>query len=116
MANSFGTLSTLKVGNKEYEIHRLSALKKAGLDPDRLPFSLRILLENLLRTEDGRTVRAEDIRTLAAWQPKAEPADEIAFMPGRVLLQDFTGGAGHRSLGAGGRVRLAAGAVAERGD
>ncbi|HVR64962.1 MAG TPA: aconitate hydratase AcnA, partial [Polyangia bacterium] len=91
MANSFGTLSTLKVGNKEYEIHRLSALKKAGLDPDRLPFSLRILLENLLRTEDGRTVRADDIRTLAAWQPKAEPADEIAFMPSRVLLQDFTG-------------------------
>src|SRR5712671_3747056 len=83
MANSFGTLSTLKVGNKEYEIHRLSALKKAGLDPDRLPFSLRILLENLLRTDDGRTV--------ASWQPKAEPADEIAFQPSRVLLQDFTG-------------------------
>ncbi|MEA2700902.1 MAG: aconitate hydratase [Myxococcales bacterium] len=91
MANSFGTLSTLKVGNKEYAVHRLSALKKAGLDPDRLPFSLRILLENLLRTEDGRTVRAADIKTLAGWQPKSEPADEIAFQPSRVLLQDFTG-------------------------
>ena len=91
MSNSFGTLSTLKVGNKEYAVHRLSALKKAGLDPDRLPFSLRILLENLLRTEDGRTVRAADIKTLAGWQPKAEPADEIAFQPSRVLLQDFTG-------------------------
>src|SRR5258708_20027005 len=91
MANSFGTLSTLKVGNKEYEIHRLSELKKSGLDPDRLPFSLRILLENLLRTEDGRTVRAADIKTLAGWQPKADPADEIAFTPSRVLLQDFTG-------------------------
>jgi aconitate hydratase len=91
MANSFGTLSTLKVGNKEYQFHRLSALKKAGLDPDRLPFSLRILLENLLRTEDGRAVRAADIKTLANWRPKDEPADEIAFQPSRVLLQDFTG-------------------------
>jgi aconitate hydratase len=91
MANSFGSRSVLKVGSREYEIHRLSALEKAGLSPGRLPFSLRILLENLLRTEDGRTVREADIRTLCAWEAQAEPSKEIAFMPSRVLLQDFTG-------------------------
>ena len=91
MANSFGSRSTLKVGKREFEIFRLSALEKAGLSPGRLPFSLRILLENLLRTEDGRTVKDSDIRALASWQPKAEPSKEIAFMPARVLLQDFTG-------------------------
>jgi aconitate hydratase len=91
MANSFGSRSTLKVAGREYEIHRLSALDKAGLSPARLPFSLRILLENLLRTEDGRAVKEADIRTLAAWDPGAEPSKEIAFMPSRVLLQDFTG-------------------------
>jgi aconitate hydratase len=91
MANSFGSRSTLKVGSSEYEIFRLSALEKAGLRPGRLPFSLRILLENLLRTEDGRAVKADDIRALASWDPKAEPTKEIAFMPARVLLQDFTG-------------------------
>src|SRR4029079_2649918 len=91
MANSFASRSTLDVGKREYEIHRLSALDKAGLAPGRLPFSLRILLEHLLRTEDGRTVKDSDIRTLAAWEPSAEPAKEIAFMPARVLLQDFTG-------------------------
>ena len=66
---------------REYEIHRLSALEKAGLAPARLPFSLRILLENLLRTEDGRAVKEADIRALASWDPKAEPSKEIAFMP-----------------------------------
>jgi len=91
MANSFGSRSVLKVGGREYEIHRLSALEKAGLSPGRLPFSLRILLENLLRTEDGRAVKEADIRTLAAWEAHAEPSKEIAFMPARVLLQDFTG-------------------------
>jgi aconitate hydratase len=91
MANSFGSRSTLKVGSREFEIHRLSVLEKAGLAPARLPFSLRILLENLLRTEDGRTVKEGDIRTLCAWDPQAEPSKEIAFMPSRVLLQDFTG-------------------------
>ncbi|HEY2434972.1 MAG TPA: aconitate hydratase AcnA [Vicinamibacterales bacterium] len=91
MANSFGSRSVLKVGSREYEIHRLSALEKAGLAPGRLPFSLRILLENLLRTEDGRTVKEADIRTLCAWEAHAEPSKEIAFMPSRVLLQDFTG-------------------------
>ncbi len=91
MVNSFGSRSVLKVGGREYEIHRLSALEKAGLAPGRLPFSLRILLENLLRTEDGRAVKEADIRTLCAWEAKAEPSKEIAFMPSRVLLQDFTG-------------------------
>ena len=91
MSNSFGARGTLKVGNREYEIYRLSALAGAGMDPARLPYSLRILLENLLRTEDGVTVRAGDIRALAAWDPKAAPSIEIAFMPARVLLQDFTG-------------------------
>jgi aconitate hydratase len=91
MPNSFGSRSTLKVGAREYEIHRLSALEKAGLRPGRLPFSLRILLENLLRTEDGRAVKDSDVRALATWDAKAEPSKEIAFMPARVLLQDFTG-------------------------
>jgi aconitate hydratase len=91
MANSFGSRSTLKVGAREFEIYRLSALEKAGLRPGRLPFSLRILLENLLRTEDGKAVKDSDVRALASWEPKAEPSKEIAFMPARVLLQDFTG-------------------------
>jgi aconitate hydratase len=91
MANSFGSRSTLDVGKRKFEIHKLSALEKAGLSPARLPFSLRILLENLLRHEDGKQVKEGDIRALAKWDPKADPADEIAFMPARVLLQDFTG-------------------------
>jgi aconitate hydratase len=91
MPNSFGSRSVLKVGAREFEIHRLSALEKVGLRPGRLPFSLRILLENLLRTEDGRAVKDSDIRALATWEAKAEPSKEIAFMPSRVLLQDFTG-------------------------
>src|SRR4051812_15326015 len=91
MANSFGSRSTLDVGNRKLEIHKLSALKKAGLAPERLPFSLRVLLENLLRNEDGKQVKEADIRALASWDPKAAPANEIAFMPARVLLQDFTG-------------------------
>jgi aconitate hydratase len=91
MANSFGSRSTLDVGKRKFEIHKLSALSKAGLAPERLPFSLRILLENLLRHEDGKQVKESDIRALATWDPKAVPANEIAFMPARVLLQDFTG-------------------------
>ncbi len=91
MANSFGSKSVLEVGQRKFEIHRLSALAKAGLAIDKLPFSLKILLENLLRTEDGRTVKEADIRALAGWDPKAEPSAEIAFTPARVLLQDFTG-------------------------
>jgi len=91
MANSFGSRSTLDVGKRKFEIHKLSALDKAGLAPGRLPFSLRILLENLLRHEDGKAVKEADIRAIAGWDPKAAPASEIAFMPARVLLQDFTG-------------------------
>src|ERR1700740_495991 len=89
--NSFNSRSTLKVGNKEYEIYRLDALDKQGISTKHLPFSLRILLENLLRTEDGRNVSKEEIRALAAWNSKSKPDKEIAFTPSRVLLQDFTG-------------------------
>src|SRR6201996_3745463 len=89
--NSFGSQSTLKVGNKSYEIFRLNALEAKGLSLRRLPYSLRVLLENLLRQEDGKSVTANDIEFLAKWQAKAEPAREIAFMPARVLMQDFTG-------------------------
>jgi aconitate hydratase len=80
-----------KVGNKEYEIYRLDALDKQGISTRHLPFSLRILLENLLRTEDGRNVTKEEIRALAAWNKNSKPEKEIAFTPSRVLLQDFTG-------------------------
>jgi aconitate hydratase len=89
--NSFGSQSTLKVGNKSYEIFRLNALEAKGLSLRRLPYSLRVLLENLLRQEDGKSVTANDIEFLAKWEAKAEPAREIAFMPARVLMQDFTG-------------------------
>jgi aconitate hydratase len=91
MADTFGARSTLRVGEREYEIFRLSALEKEGLDVGRLPYSLRILLENLLRHEDGVTVTGDEIRALAGWDPKADPEKEIAYMPARVLLQDFTG-------------------------
>ncbi len=91
MTNSFGARSTLRVNNCEYEIFRLNALEKQGFNLTRLPFSLRILLENLLRNEDGRTVVADDIHALANWQPKAQPDREAAFAPARVILQDFTG-------------------------
>jgi aconitate hydratase len=91
MNDSYGSRAVLDVGARKYEIYRLDALDKAGLGASHLPFSLRILLENLLRTEDGRSVRADDIARLVKWDPHAEPADEIAFTPARVLLQDFTG-------------------------
>uniref|UniRef100_UPI002ACE8DC8 aconitate hydratase AcnA n=1 Tax=Chloroflexus sp. TaxID=1904827 RepID=UPI002ACE8DC8 len=91
MANSFGARSTLTVGGRTYEIYRLDALANHGVNLARLPYSLRILLENLLRYEDGRTVTADDIMALANWQPQAEPDREVAFMPARVILQDFTG-------------------------
>jgi aconitate hydratase len=89
--NSFGARATLKVGNKEYEIYRLDALDRQGLSIGHLPFSLRILLENLLRTEDGRNVTQEEIRALAGWNKNSKPDKEISFTPSRVLLQDFTG-------------------------
>jgi len=90
-ANSFGGRATLKAGGRSYEIFRLDALERRGLSVARLPYSLKILLENLLRREDGRVVRAEDIEKLSRWDARKVPDEEIAFMPARVLLQDFTG-------------------------
>jgi aconitate hydratase len=90
-ANSFNARDKLNVGAQAFEIYRLEKLEQQGLGPlGKLPFSLRILLENLLRSEDGRFVHAEHIRALAKWTPNA-PQEETAFMPARVLLQDFTG-------------------------
>ena len=89
--NSFGSRSVLGVGSREYVIYRIDALDKQGISTTHLPYSLRILLENLLRTEDGRSVKAEEIRSLAAWNGSSIPSAEIAFTPSRVLLQDFTG-------------------------
>jgi aconitate hydratase len=89
--DSFKSQSSLTSGSKSYRLFRLKALEETGVDLARLPFSLRILLENLLRHEDGRTVTAEDIQFLACWDPNAEPSREIAYMPARVLMQDFTG-------------------------
>jgi aconitate hydratase len=89
--NSFNSRSTLKVGNKEYEIYCLDALDQQGISTKHLPYSLRILLENLLRTEDGRNVTQQEVRALAGWNKNSQPDKEIAFTPSRVLLQDFTG-------------------------
>ena len=91
MTNSFGTFSTLEVGDLKYQIAKMPALEERGYNVSRLPYALKILLENLLRREDGRVVPASDIEALLAWDPKAAPSTEIAFMPARVLLQDFTG-------------------------
>jgi aconitate hydratase len=89
--NSFKTRDTLNVGAQAFLIHRLEFLEKQGVSTlAKLPFSFRVLLENLLRFEDGRSVHPEDIRALAGWTPNAAQK-EIAFMPARVLLQDFTG-------------------------
>jgi len=90
-ANSFRTRDKLNVGAQSFDIHRMEMLEShANLSLAKLPFSLRILLENLLRNEDGRFVRADDIKALASWMPGGADK-EIAFMPARVLLQDFTG-------------------------
>jgi aconitate hydratase len=89
--DSFKAKSTLTSGEKTVSLYRLNALTEAGTDLTKLPFSLRILLENLLRHEDGSSVTADDIRFLANWDAKAEPSREIAYMPARVLMQDFTG-------------------------
>src|SRR5205085_3297101 len=88
--NSFGARSTLTVDAREYEIYRLDALQ-AKYDVARLPYALKILLENLLRNEDGHTVEAGDVEALARWVAADEPSCEIAYSPARVLLQDFTG-------------------------
>ncbi len=89
-ANSFDAKATLTVGERSYEIYRLDALQ-SRFDVARLPFSLKILLENLLRNEDGDAIRAQDIEALARWNASDEPSTEIAFTPARVVMQDFTG-------------------------
>ncbi|MEV4217894.1 aconitate hydratase AcnA [Nonomuraea sp. NPDC049725] len=86
-ANSFGSRDTLRVGDASYEIFRLDAVEGAA----RLPYSLKILLENLLRTEDGANITADHIRALGSWDPNAAPSVEIQFTPARVIMQDFTG-------------------------
>jgi aconitate hydratase A / 2-methylisocitrate dehydratase len=89
--DSFQTRNTLVVGDRRYAIHSLERLEAAGFAVQRLPFSLKILLENLLRNEDGKSVDADDVKALAGWQPTSVGEREISFMPARVLLQDFTG-------------------------
>ena len=91
--NTFEAAATMSAGGKTVRYFQLSALEKKidGLQLAKLPFSLRVLLENLVRREDGVTVTADDIRFLATWDAKAEPSREIAYMPARVLMQDFTG-------------------------
>ena len=90
--DSFGTRADLNAGGSTYGIYRLDvAAQKLGMNLARLPFTLRVLLENLLRGEDGSNVTADHIRAFAKWDPQAIPEDEIAFRPARVLLQDFTG-------------------------
>ncbi|MFC0863556.1 aconitate hydratase [Sphaerimonospora cavernae] len=86
-ANSFGSRDTLRVGDASYEIYRLDAVEGSA----RLPYSLKILLENLLRTEDGANITADHIRAIGGWDPDAAPSVEIQFTPARVIMQDFTG-------------------------
>ncbi len=85
--NSFGARDTLKVGDKSYEIYRLDAVEGT----EKLPYSLKVLAENLLRTEDGSNITEDHIRAIAKWDPKADPSVEIQFTPARVIMQDFTG-------------------------
>jgi aconitate hydratase len=90
--DSFKSKATISLSGGDAEIYRLDALSKAGIgDVESLPFSLRVLLENLLRSEDNNTVTKADIEALAAWDPTAKPSTEIAYRPARVVLQDFTG-------------------------
>ncbi|WP_262852786.1 aconitate hydratase [Mumia quercus] len=89
--NSFNAKDTLNVGDNAYEIYRLEAVTGEGLDVASLPFSLKVLLENLLRTEDGANITADDVKALAGWDADADPSKEIQFTPARVIMQDFTG-------------------------
>ena len=91
LKDSFNSLSTMTVEGKKYRYHRLEALGEKGFDLLRLPFSLKIFLENLLRFEDGQSVKAADIEALAGWGKKSPVGREVFFMPARVLMQDFTG-------------------------
>src|SRR5579875_3571694 len=90
--NSFGAAGKLRVHDTDYQIFRLQALEEhfGGIKASRIPFSIRILLENLLRFEDGRTVKPSDIEYIAKWDANTA-AQEIQFRPARILLQDFTG-------------------------
>ncbi|MEI6699912.1 MAG: aconitate hydratase, partial [Mycobacteriaceae bacterium] len=85
--NSFQARDTLTVGHNSYEIYRLDAVPGT----EKLPYSLKVLAENLLRTEDGANITADHIRTIAEWDPAAQPSVEIQFTPARVIMQDFTG-------------------------
>ncbi len=87
MRNSFNTRSELKAGNQSYTYYKLDLAGDVG----RLPYAMKILLENLLRREDGETVTRRDVEAIIDWDAKAEPSKEIAYMPARVLMQDFTG-------------------------
>ena len=89
-SDSFGAKSTLEVGGKTYEIFRLDALQER-FDVARLPYSIKVLLENVLRLEDGVSVSGADVEAIASWDAAAEPSIEIPFQPARVLMQDFTG-------------------------
>src|SRR6478672_6451192 len=89
-SDSFGARSTLAVSGRDYEVFRLDALA-SRFDVARLPYSIKVLLENVLRLEDGTAVDAADVEAIAAWDPAAEPSVEIPFQPARVLMQDFTG-------------------------
>src|SRR5262245_63263213 len=91
MTNTFKTLSSLALGTDSIDYYSLTALAQQFPGVARLPYSLKILLENLLRREDGAFVKADDVRALASWTPGASADKEISFMPARVLLQDFTG-------------------------
>ncbi|MDN5742515.1 MAG: aconitase family protein, partial [Yaniella sp.] len=85
--DSFGSKGVLNVDGAEYEIFRLNKVEGS----QKLPYSLKILLENLLRTEDGKNITKDQIEALASWEPSADPSTEIQFTPARVLMQDFTG-------------------------
>ena len=92
--DSFGAKGQLDVDGTSYEIYRLSAVSGEGLPEDAvdsLPYSLKVLLENLLRTEDGANITKDDILALAGWDAEADPSKEIQFTPARVIMQDFTG-------------------------
>jgi aconitate hydratase len=89
--DSFGAKGSLEVGDATYEIFRLAAVEGEGLDVASLPYSLKVLLEGLLRTEDGSNITADDVKAVAGWDPDADPDTEIQFTPARVIMQDFTG-------------------------
>src|ERR1035437_5074154 len=113
---SFNSRATLASGSRSYTIYRLPALEAKGFNLSRLPFSLKILLEHLLRREDGGTGPAGGLEFLANWDAKAEPSREIAYMPARVLMQDFTGVPAIVDLGAMREAIKTLGGEPERGN